>query len=321
MTISIAFIGTGWFAAVHADILTKMDGVKFAAACGTSLDKAERFASKYSAAGYDHVERMLDSVKPDAVFISVPPFAHGPIEAALLERRIPFFIEKPLGLNLDVPRQTVIQVQQSGLLTSVGYHMRYLESTARALDIIRGTRVGMSLGYWTGTMPGVAWWRREEGSGGQFIEQTTHIVDLLRYTVGEVSEVYAAYASTIMHEREQGVTVPDVGTVTLKLANGTIANISNACMLPVEHRAELHILTEEGVLELSRKGLQEQRRGTTIFTENQHNPYEAEVEAFLHALRTGDRSGIRSTYEDAFRTQQVTVAALESARNGTPIRL
>ena len=55
--------------------------------------------------------------------------------------------------------------------------------------------IGMALGRWMGGMPGVAWWRRQEGSGGQFVEQTTHIVDLLRYCAGEVTEVYAAAAS------------------------------------------------------------------------------------------------------------------------------
>ncbi|MNC49412.1 hypothetical protein D3C81_2051380 [compost metagenome] len=52
-----------------------------------------------------------------------------------------------------------------------------------------------------------------------------------------------------------------------------------------------------------------------------NNPYVAETEAFLHALRTGDTSGIRSSYADAIKTQRVTTAALESARSGKAIRI
>ncbi len=46
-----------------------------------------------------------------------------------------------------------------------------------------------------------------------------------------------------------------------------------------------------------------------------------ESEVFIHAVRTGDSSGIRSDYEDAYKTHEVTSAALESAMNSTPVKL
>lgn len=322
MSLSIAFVGTGWFAAVHADLLARSDGARVAGFAGTSLEKAERMASRYAgAAGYDGVEQLLDRCRPDAVYISVPPFAHGPIEEKVIERGIPFFVEKPIGADLDTPRRVLELVSEKKLLTSVGYHFRYMDGTTIAREKLRHARIGMAQGYWLGDMPKVGWWRRQEGSGGQMIEQTTHIVDLLRYTAGEVTEVYAAYALRSMHEKEEGVTTPDVGTVTLKLACGAVASVSNTCLLPFGHRSELVILTDEGVLELSGKGLNDIRSGTTVWTANRTNPYETENEAFLHALRTGDASRIRCDYEDAFRTQRVTAAALASAEQGVPIRL
>ena len=52
-----------------------------------------------------------------------------------------------------------------------------------------------------------------------------------------------------------------------------------------------------------------------------HNPYERENEAFIHALRTGDRTRILSDYADACRTQEITTAALASADSGLPVQL
>jgi hypothetical protein len=46
------------------------------------------------------------------------------------------------------------------------------------------------------------------------------------------------------------------------------------------------------------------------------NPYLRESEAFLTAIRTGDRSLIRSDYSDGVRTLAVTLAADESGRSG-----
>lgn len=47
MTLQIGIIGTGWFSKVHADILTRMEGVRVSGVCGTTMEKAEAMASVY----------------------------------------------------------------------------------------------------------------------------------------------------------------------------------------------------------------------------------------------------------------------------------
>ncbi|MCF2943633.1 Gfo/Idh/MocA family protein [Paenibacillus tarimensis] len=322
MTLRIGIVGTGWFARMHADLLEAREDVRVTGFCGTSLAKAEAAAKPYRyASGYSSLTAMLDDCKPDAVYICVPPFAHGEIEHELIARRVPFLVEKPLGTGDQEPRRIEAAVREAGLLTSVGYHFRYTDAASRARDLLKERIPGMALGYWNGGMPGVGWWRRQEGSGGQFVEQTTHIVDLLRYLLGEVTEVYAAYAQAAMHQIHEGVTVPDVGTVTMKLASGLVATISNTCMLPVDHMTGLHIYTTSGVMELSHHSLKDLEAGRTTEYRNISNPYERENEAFLHAVRTGDRSMILSDYSDALRTQGITAAANESARTGQPVVL
>ncbi|MFD0712028.1 Gfo/Idh/MocA family protein [Paenibacillus sp. GCM10027626] len=322
MTLHIGMIGNGGFSKKHAQQLSAMDGVKVSAICGSSKEKAERMAQDYSdARGYDSVEQMLDDRKLDAVYICVPPFAHGEIELALAKREIPFLVEKPLGVDLETPTAVLKQVESKGLLTSVGYHFRYMDGTQRAKAMLQEQTVGMALGYWLGGMPGVYWWRKADGSGGQFVEQTTHIIDMLRYLLGEVTEVYAAYGQRSMHEKAEGVSVPDVGTVTLKLASGAVATISNSCMLPVDHWAGLHVYTDGGVLEISSSGLKDIAAGRTTEYNNSSDPYASENEAFIHALRTGDSSRILSSYADAWRSQQIAVAANHSAAIGQPVRI
>ncbi|WP_322348797.1 Gfo/Idh/MocA family protein [Paenibacillus albus] len=207
------------------------------------------------------------------------------------------------------------------MITSVGYHWRYEESAAQAKKLLEGAQQGMALGYWMGGMPMVPWWRVMNGSGGQFVEQTTHIVDLLRYLCGEVKEVYAAYALQIMDKQVPGTDVPDVGSVTMKLANGTIATISNTCAIPVGHHVGLDLYTNRGVLEIRGGTLRDiTPEGTNTFSGSK-NAYNTEDEAFVCALRTGDSSQILSNYEDALRTHAVTIAANESAVSGKPVTL
>lgn len=322
MSLNIGIVGTGWFGMMHAEKLAAMDGVRVEAFTATSRDKAERAASRFAhASGYDSIHAMLDSHKLDAVYLCIPPFAHGEAEAALIERGIPFLVEKPIGINDETPSALLKAIQKKGLITSVGYHFRYMESTVKAKKILEERTLGMAVGYWMGSMPGVSWWRTLDGSGGQFVEQTTHIVDLLRYTAGEVTEVYAAYGDRIMADSEEGVTVPDVGSVTLKLASGAVASVNNTCAIPAGSRSGLHLYTNQGVLELSHGGLIDIEAGRRTEYTNRTDPYEAENKAFLHAVQTGDISLIRSSYEDAWRTHQVTMAANESARTGLPVKI
>ncbi|MFX3634449.1 MAG: Gfo/Idh/MocA family protein [Candidatus Pristimantibacillus sp.] len=322
MTLQIGIVGTGWFGRMHAEKLAAMEDVNVAAFCATSAEKAAIAAQPYGdARGYSSINDMLDDRKLDAVYICVPPFAHGEVEMALIERGIPFLVEKPIGVNIDTPQSILEKVEQSGLITSTGYHFRYMDGTDRARQILQERSVAMALGYWMGSMPGVGWWRSMQGSGGQFVEQTTHIVDLLRYLLGEVTEVYAAYGNRIMAEKVEGVTVPDVGTVTLKLASGSVATISNTCAIDGGDRAGLHIYTDKGVLEISQNGLLDLGADRKTEYLNRTNPYDLENEAFLHAVRTGDSSRIRSSYADAWRTHEVTMAANRSAMSGLPVKL
>jgi myo-inositol 2-dehydrogenase / D-chiro-inositol 1-dehydrogenase len=317
----IGFIGTGWFTNKHANILGEMDGVDVKAFCGTSLEKAETEARKWSnAKGYSNIEEMLDKQSLDAVYICVPPMAHGGIEQALLDRKIPFFVEKPLGIN-DVPFEIARKIDEQGLVTSVGYHWRYMDISKKALGMLQERQVGMALGYWMGGMPMVPWWRDVKSSGGQFIEQTTHIVDLLRFLCGEVKEVYAAYSSRMMAEKVEGTSVSDVGTVILKLHNGVVANISNTCILPESNKAGLEVYTNEGVIEISSNQLRDIRGQEISEYRNQLDPYKVENELFLNAVKTGDSSQILSTYSDAVKTHRITIAAAQSAKTGAPVIL
>ncbi|TCM90971.1 putative dehydrogenase [Paenibacillus sp. BK033] len=322
MTLRIGIAGTGWFGRMHAEKLAAMDGVSVSAFCGTSLDKAETAARPYSdARGYDTIEAMLEDRKLDAVYICTPPFAHGEIELALVERGIPFLVEKPIGVDEETPSRIRQAIADKGLITSVGYHFRYMDSTNHAKELLADRTPLMALGQWMGSMPGVYWWRKMETSGGQFVEQTTHIVDLTRYLLGDVNEVYAAYGSRHMAQVEEGVTVPDVGTVTIKLASGAVATISNTCAIPAGGHAGLQIYTNTGVLQVTGEALVDIEADKKTEYKSSNNPYVRENEAFLHAVRTGDSSQILSTYEDAWETHRVTMAANESARTGLPVKL
>lgn len=46
--------------------------------------------------------------------------------------------------------------------------------------------------------------------------------------------------------------------------------------------------------------------------------YEKQFDAFIHAVRTGDQSGVRSTFKDAARTYETTWWISEAAGSAVP---
>ncbi len=248
--------------------------------------------------------------------------AHGEIELTLIKRSIPFFIEKPLSQNNEIPTKIMSELNKTPLITSVGYHYRYSDLIAKLKSEINDRNIGIVLGYYMTSMPPVPWWRHQASSGGQFIEQIRHIVDLLRYICGEIEEVSAVFGNRILSAQDESLTVADVGTVTMKLHNGIVANLSNTCILPESvDKTGITLFSDQGIVDWSPKYLKVSGTDSTTTFVDITNPYQTESEVFINAIRTGDSSGILSDYEDAYRTHKIMLAALESELTGSSVKV
>ncbi|UOQ50002.1 Gfo/Idh/MocA family oxidoreductase [Gracilibacillus caseinilyticus] len=310
----IGFIGTGGFTNHHVQVLQGIENVEVAGFVGSSLEKAEQFAAQYTGAvGYSQLETMLEQEQLDAVYICVPPMAHKNYEALLIDYGIPFLVEKPLGIDVQQVRKVKEKVEQHQHLTAVGYHLRYSDTIARVQELLKNAETAMAAGKWMGSMPGVYWWRNQEQSGGQFNEQTTHITDLIRYLFGEVKAVYAQETNQCTNKKDPTVTVADVGLFTLTMESGMLVQIMNTSALPNgTGDVGIEIYTDQGIIDWKLGHVNWKFPGKQERYDQLQNPYKRETEAFLHAVATGDRSKILSTYEDSWYTFKVTAAAEKS---------
>jgi len=319
MPVRVGFVGAGGIANAHMNALQVVEDVQIAAVCDIDRDRAESAAARLVARAYTDHRAMLDSEKLDALYVCVPPFAHEDQELIAASKGIHLFVEKPVAVTIEKAREIREAIRQSGIIAAVGYHWRYQSNTDRAREILQGKQIGMVLGYWMGGFPGVAWWRRMEQSGGQMVEQTTHISDLARYLCGDVTEVFAAYAN----RSSKGIpefNIHDVGTATLKFASGAVGAMSNTCILSVPYTVGLHVIAKDLVVEIHGDLRVIEPGHTEVFTGGL-NAMQEENRAFIEAVRTGNTNGIRSTYDDAVKTLAVTLACNESAATGKPVKV
>ncbi len=311
MVVKVGFIGTGGIARMHMNQLALIEDASIVCGYDISKESLREASKKFEFTPYEDLDEMLDSEKLDCVYICVPPFAHGNIEEKIIEINLPFFVEKPVGLNLDTVKGVLNAIESKNIIVSVGYHWRYMDITSTVKNTVHPEEISMILGYWMGELPMVYWWRQKERSGGQFVEQTTHIVDLARFIVGDIDEVYALFAKRLMFDVES-INVPDVGTVSLKFKNGTIGNISNTCALKFNYVTGLHIYTRNSVIEILNNKLVINEPRKRIEEQSTTNPYLEENKIFINAVKTKDPTHILSTYRDAVKTLAVTLSALKS---------
>jgi len=318
MPIRIGFVGIGWIAGTHMDALSQLEDAQPVAFCDLDSGRAERAAARFGGRAYTDWRAMLDAESLDALYICLPPHGHDGVEIAAAERGIHLFVEKPVARDLDYARRVEEAIHKAGVICSVGYHFRYYGAIERAKERLQGLPVLMVKGAWDGGMPtGTLWWRTYAHSGGQLVEQTTHIFDLARYLVGEIVEVFTFSQNNpaLLHHPDGDIAVADV--VCLKFANGAVGVITNTNGLHAPGEVGLKVYTPERVVEVSWGRMVETEPNRKEEYYSRDNPYLRESEAFLEAIRTGNRSLIRSDYSDGVRTLAATLAADEAGRTGS----
>jgi len=317
MSAKIAFVGTGGMAGAHLNNLKNFEDVEFVAMCDIVEEKAKARANEFGGKPFTDYREMFDKVDMDAAYVCTPPFAHGGQEAAACEKGVHMFIEKPIGATLEQGIIINDMIQKSGIITSVGYHWRYGGDALTALSVLKNEKVLGSLGYWIGGLPGVHWWRVRAESGGQHVEQTTHIFDLCRYIVGSDAALVHGVANSGGMTDVPDYDVDDISMVNIEFKNGVVANIASACMMKGWGRVQLEVFCPGLVVSIGGGDSLINRDGKAEEVELIAGKDRDRV--FIDAVKSGDASEILSPYADALETHKITMAASKSFMTGKAI--
>ncbi|WP_299363173.1 glycosyltransferase [uncultured Paracoccus sp.] len=315
----LGFIGAGGIAHRHFGVLEHMEDVQIVGIADPDTTRADEAARRLGARSFPDHEEMLAALDLDAVYICVPPFAHGAAERACIARGLPFFVEKPLSLDLSLAEEIAAEVDRTGLITAVGYHWRYLDTVDEARAILADNPAQLMTGYWLDQTPPPQWWWREDGSGGQIVEQATHIIDLARFLAGDVTEVFGL-ASRRDRADFSGLTVPTATTATLRFESGTIANLAATCLLRWSHRVGLHVFADALAMEITDHDLMvDVGRGRPV-RHAEGDPVWREDRDFIDAVQ-GHDNRIRCPYAEALETHRVALAVSRSAATGALVTM
>lgn len=315
MGLNIAVVGIGTFGAKHIKAIQRLGLGNVTAV--VSRKNPRRLVP--DADVYRTAAELFEKRRPDALIITVPPSAHGDAEILAAENGVPFFVEKPVSNDINTALEILGKVQESGIITSVGYHSRYSPAIAKAKEIIADEKPQTIHGYWIDMMPEAPWWGKQALSGGQVVEQATHIVDIFRYLFGEPEDVCSRGRKGIisMDSESSSETI-------MTFPGGLIATLSVSCEKRKGSKIGFSIGFADGAAEYTWNGKLSLRNSRGTITAGPQLPselYDNELKAFFKAVETNDRSLIRSDYADAVRTLSTTLAIRESIRKRKPVKV
>lgn len=315
-TLRVACVGTGFIAGRHLQALSTMPEVDLVAVADTVPARAEQVAREYDVRAYTSGEDLLAREELDAVWLCVPPFAHGPLEQLATARGLPFFVEKPLSQDLATAVAVDAEVRAQGVPTAVGYHWRHLPMVQDVAAALKAAPAQLAMGYWMDATPAAPWWSQRDRSGGQLLEQTTHLFDLLRLLLGEVESV-TAVERTLPRPSFPDADVPTVSAATLAFPTGAIATVASTCLLGSRHRVGVTLVSDGAVIELREDSLRSHRLEMTGRepVSSEEDPIATEDRDFVDVL-SGRRPRALVPYEEALRTHALVCAVDQAARDG-----
>jgi len=308
----IAIVGCGRMGLQHARSASQL-GHRISVACDVDVARASALAGTHPGCEIVTDAGAVRWSEVDAGFVCVPPFARGPVELAAARAGVPLFLEKPIGLSATQCLPALAAFRAAGAITSVGYMNRYRASVRHARSLLEGETILGFSAHWVGAAYRVPWWGDPALSGGQVNEQCTHLIDLARHLVGEVTEV-SAFAQPAA-DRAGGTSSV---SILLRFWNGALGTVICGC-LASEKQIGCRVFTPRGQLAL--EGWDFRLSPSTAFGDGRdldaaEDVFLAECATFLDAVRSGDASPIQCDLAEAMRTQRLVDAVRVALAGG-----
>ena len=237
-TTRVAVIGAShWHLDLYLPTLLEVPDVAVVGVSDVDARVAERLGERLGCAWSDSHERLLDTTSPDFV-LALGEHAEMPGEAELLlERRIPFAMEKPCGTDAAQVRALAARAAAQDAFAAVPFVWRQSELLAAMRERFADADIDYLSFRWIAGTParyhdsGCGWMLDPARSGGGCtINLSVHMIDLARVLFGDPVEVAAA----VMANAAYGLDVEDYSLVTLR-SGARVFHVETGYLLPASH--------------------------------------------------------------------------------------
>ena len=324
-----AILGCGGFARRHTQHFVEMsDQVEMVAFCDRNFERAEGYAAEFTdgcATVFTDHHDLFERADLDFVTVCLPPYGHSDEVDCAAAAGVHIFMEKPIALTSEQAWQMVEVAEAAGIVTQVGFMFRFGTAIQRLKALIESGEAGpaglMSARYFCNSLHG-RWWRQREKSGGQLVEQIIHMVDLMRFLMGEAETVYSLQRN-LFHQDVPDYTVEDTSGTVFGFENGGIGVIyasNNA--VPGQWINDYRVVTEKMMAEFSDANnasftytTEDPPRVEAIYSDE--NIYRLEMLDLFDAIKRGRAA--KTPLREGAKSLDLALAAVRSAEDGNVV--
>jgi len=271
--INVGIIGFGYIGKIHAQAyrsipLSFPDAPVFAdlkAIWRTALGRDESFIQSCGIEKQTTDLEEFFGLPLDLVDVCTPTGFHTEYVNAAVDHGKALYCEKPLGKDLVDAKVMHDSAEKAGIPTRVAFVMRFIPAIRQMKSILDAGKLGDVLnfrarlfhGSYLNPLRPMSWRLRfSQSGGGAFSDLGAHMLDLVRYLLGDVHSVRADMR-TFIKERPtkagssemEKVDVDDWTTCTFELENGVFGLVEAARTAPgVPEDTVFQVFCEKGSL-------------------------------------------------------------------------
>ncbi len=324
MTLKWGVLGPGSVAQRRAmPAIHKAAGAELHALFSRDAARAKQLATEHDATiGYNSIDDLLSDSELDAIYVSTPVNLHCEQVIDAAERGLHVLCDKPMARTPQECERMIAACEANDVHLQVCFLFRFHSCFQQIRAWVDENRLGKIV---HGRMPFLKKylltadeWRAQpdQGGGGCLMDLGPHSVDLLRYIIGEVTDV-TAFCNTAIHNYQ----VEETGGILMQFQNGaqgfTDLSFSVAqCDMVFELYG-----TEGSVSVINDDGWKIQTYfdgEKQIISSEFEDLYQHQFEHFAECVATG--TAPLASGNDGLRANVILDAAYRSAQTGRVIR-
>ncbi len=229
----VGIIGAGLQAKRRAPVFANPKEGVIVAVASLHIDHARALAEQVGAATEPDWQAVIARGDLDAVMICTPPHVHEEISVAAMRAGLHVLCEKPLSRTVAESERMLAVSRETGRVLKCGFNHRHHPAVREAHRRFMAGDLGAPrfarCRYGICGRPGYEnEWRADpaQTAGGQFIEQGSHGIDLIRWFMGEIDEVSCMTATHYFKTQP----MEDDGFALFRTAAGGTASLHTSLM-------------------------------------------------------------------------------------------
>lgn len=349
--IKIGIIGVGNIAGTHIRAYLKNPNVELYAFCDINEEQLKKMGEEFGIERlYTDVNEMLALTEIDAVSVCTWNSAHAECAIAALNAGKHVLCEKPMAVNAVQAEEMKAAAEKNGKLLMIGFVRRYGNDCKILKEFIDTDYFG-DIYYAKATYlrrngnPGGWFGDKSRSGGGPLIDLGVHVIDLVRYLMGNPKPV-SVYGATFQKLFDRNNLKDKKAYVSVSKSDNDICDVEdlatamirfdNGAVLSIEASFSLNTKSDEGKIEFfGTKGGAKLDPELEMYSEI--NDYMANVELTTKTALTLEgifeeeinhfadcvQNGVpcRAPAEDGVTLMSILDAVYESARTGHEVVL